>query len=88
MKRYNHTTSWDNFGSVPTGCSEGLRKYILLKYKEAVQLEGTVLSTSKIKRGTGKGLEERATPDNSVIERGDTPKEDYARVPVELSNKR
>ena len=41
-------------------------------------------STRKRKRGTGKVWEESVAPKKSGIKRGDTPKGDDARVPVEV----
>ena len=59
-----------------------------MKGKEAGQLVVLVPSTSKIKRLSGKVTEWRDTMEKSGIERGDTPKGDYARVTAEVWNKK
>ena len=61
---------------------------MILKYKEAVQSVGSVPSARKRKRGTGKFWEKNNEREKSGIERGGTPKVYYARVMIEVWDKR
>ena len=87
---------WKEISVQPTGIilevalRADLKNYVeetLAKDKEAVQLVGLVPFMIKINTGTGKGREESIMPEKLGIEKGETPKGDDGRVPLEVWNK-